>query len=123
MNLTWKSITEIARELRNNPTVAEKKLWGVLRKRQLKGYKFLRQKPFVYEQHDHERFFYIADFYCAELKLVIEVDGKIHEYQKEDDYQRDLVLNGLGIKVLRINNEELVDMDSVVERIMGFMLG
>lgn len=87
---------------------------GYLRKRELQGYKFLRQKPFVHEQRDNERYFYIADFYCAELKLVIELDGKIHDFQKEYDYQRDLVLNGLRLKVLRIKNEELVDMDMVL---------
>jgi len=121
MNLTWKSITEIARELRKNPTASEKLLWKHLRKHQLQGYKLLRQKPFVHEQRENRRYFYIADFYCAELNLVIEVDGKIHNFQKEYDYQRDLVLNGLGLRVLRIKNEELVDMDGVLERILEFM--
>ncbi|WP_198597301.1 endonuclease domain-containing protein [Gracilimonas amylolytica] len=121
MNLTWKSITEIARELRKNPTASEKLLWKHLRKRQLQGYKFLRQKPFVHEQRENRRYFYIADFYCAELNLVIEVDGKIHNFQKEYDYQRDLVLNGLGLRVLRIKNEELVDMDGVLERILEYV--
>lgn len=120
MNLTWKSITEIAREFRKEPTASEKLLWEHLRKRRLQGYKFLRQKPFVHEQRENKRYFYIADFYCAELKLVIEVDGKIHDFQKEYDYQRDLVLNGLGLKVLRVKNEELVDMDGVLERILEF---
>ncbi|MDR9417886.1 endonuclease domain-containing protein [Gracilimonas sp.] len=120
MNLTWKSITEIARELRKNSTPSEKLLWKHLRKRQLRGYKFLRQKPFVHEQRGKKRYFYIADFYCAELKLVIEVDGKIHDFQKEYDYQRDLVLNSLGLKVLRIKNEDLVDMDGVLGRILEF---
>tara|TARA_R100000900_G_scaffold7329_2_gene7493 strand:- start:132648 stop:133058 length:411 start_codon:yes stop_codon:yes gene_type:complete len=121
MYITWKSITEIARELRSTPTSSEKKLWGVLRRRQLKGYKFLRQKPFVHEQIQNNRYFYIADFYCAELKLVIEVDGKVHEFQKACDYQRDLVLNDLGLRVLRIKNEELKDMDGVISRILVFL--
>lgn len=121
MNLTWKSITEIARELRKNPTPSEKLLWKHLRKRQLRGYKFLRQKPFVHEQRQNKHFFYIADFYCAELKLVIEVDGKIHDFQKEYDYQRDMVLNGLGLSVLRIKNEELVNIDEVLGRIMEYV--
>lgn len=121
MNLTWKSITEIARELRKNPNPSEKLLWKHLRKRQLQGYKFLRQKLFIHEQRENKRHFYIADFYCAELKLVIEVDGKIHDFQKSYDYQRDLILNGLGLKVLRIKNEELVDMDEVLGRIMEYV--
>jgi very-short-patch-repair endonuclease len=73
MNLTWKSITEIVRELRKNPTPSEKKLWKYVRNRKLSGYKFLRQKPIVHEQHNNHRYFYIADFYCAELKLVVEL--------------------------------------------------
>jgi leucyl-tRNA synthetase len=120
MKLTWKSITEIARELRNNPTSSEKRLWRYLRKRQLGGYKFLRQKPFVYEKRDNQKYFFIADFYCAELKLVIEMDGKIHDFQKDHDYQRDLVLSGLGLKVLRIRNEELKKPDEVLDKIKEF---
>ncbi|MGN8225126.1 endonuclease domain-containing protein [Gracilimonas sp. BCB1] len=118
MNLTKKSITEIARELRKNPTPSEKRLWKYIRNRQLGGYKFLRQKPFVYEQHNNRRYFYVADFYCAELKLVVEMDGKIHDFQKEYDYQRGVVLNELGLKVLRIKNEELADIDRVLEKIL-----
>ncbi|MEQ8525290.1 DUF559 domain-containing protein [Gracilimonas sp.] len=118
MNLTKKTIIEIARELRKNATPSEKTLWKYVRNRQLGGYKFLRQKPFVHEQHNNHRYFYIADFYCAELKLVVELDGKVHDFQKEFDYQRDLVLNGLGLKVLRIKNEELADLDRVLEKIL-----
>ena len=120
MNLTWKSITELAREQRNNPTPSEKRLWRNLRKRQFHGFRFLRQKPFVHEQRESKRYFYIADFYCAELNLVIEVDGKVHDFQKSYDYQRDLVLNGFGLNVLRIKNEELVDMEGVLERIEDY---
>ncbi|MAL16143.1 MAG: hypothetical protein CL670_11815 [Balneola sp.] len=120
MNLTWKSITEIARELRTNPTPSEKLLWKYLRNRQLGGYKFLRQKPIVHEQHNKRRYFYIADFYCAELKLVVELDGKIHDFQKSYDYQRDYVLNGLGLNVLRIENEELMDLDRVLRKILDY---
>jgi len=118
MDLTWKSITEMARQLRKNPTPSEKLLWQHLKKRQFRGCKFLRQKPFVYEQHGNQRYFFIADFYCAQLKLVIELDGRIHDFQQSYDYQRDLVLAGLGLKVLRIKNEELADMDGVLARIL-----
>jgi leucyl-tRNA synthetase len=120
MQLTKKTITEMARELRSNPTISEKLLWKYLRKRQLRGYKFLRQKPFVYEQIQNKRYFFIADFYCAQLKLVIELDGKIHDFQKEYDYQRDLVLRKLGLRVLHIKNEELDDIDRVLKKILEF---
>ena len=52
-----KSITELARELRKNPTASEKILWEELRKRRLNGYRFVRQKPFVYEQKRNKWFF------------------------------------------------------------------
>ena len=121
MNLTWKSITEIARDLRKNPTPSEKKLWTLLRRKQLNGYRFLRQKPFVHEQIQDKKYFYIADFYCAELNLIIELDGKIHDFQKAQDYQRDFVLERFGLRVLRIKNNELQDMDSVISKILDFI--
>lgn len=116
-----KSITELARELRKNPTESEKILWKQLRKRQLGGFRFVRQKPFIYEQNQNKRFFFIADFYCPEKKLVIEVDGPIHEYQQYYDYQRDLVLEKLGLRTLRIMNEELEDIETVIRKILDLL--
>lgn len=116
-----KSITELARELRNNPTESEKILWEQLRKRRLSGYRFVRQKPFIYEQNQDKRFFFIADFYCAEKKLVIEVDGSAHEYQEYYDYHRDLVLEKLGVKTLRISNDELNDIEVVRRKILNIL--
>ena len=78
----FKSIKELARELRKNPTDAEVKLWEVLRKRRLNNCKFLRQHPIIYNQKQHKINFFIPDFYCAEKKLVIEVDGRVHDYQQ-----------------------------------------
>lgn len=120
MELDSKSITDLARELRNNPTTAERTLWQYLRRRQLNGYKFLRQKPIIYNQTNQQAFFFIADFYCAEANLVIELDGKYHDQQKGYDRNRDLVIEELGLDVLRIKNEELEDMDLVLERIKGY---
>lgn len=77
----FKSITELARELRKKPTPAEKKLWQEVRKRQLNNCKFLRQYPIIYSEKQRGKFnFFIADFYCAEKNLVIELDGRIHRY-------------------------------------------
>ena len=114
-----KTVTELARELRGNPTESEELLWEVLRKRRLGGYRFLRQKPFIYNQTYKKRYFFIADFYCSEKKLVIELDGRIHEYQKYYDYQRDLILQEFDLKTLRISNEQLADMDAVKKMILG----
>ena len=123
MEKNWKSITELARELRNNPTPAEKKLWSMLRKRQLNDCKFLRQHPIIYGQREEEVHFFIADFYCSEKKLVIELDGKIHRHRKYYDQQRDLILEKKGLQVLRIDNEELNNLDKVKARILTCLSG
>ena len=119
MHTRKKSITELARDLRKNPTDSEKILWQVLQKRRLDGYRFVRQKPFIYGQYNQQRFFFIADFYCAEKKLVIELDGKIHEHQKFYDYQKDMVLQKLGLKTVRISNNELGNLDAVKKKILN----
>lgn len=92
-----------------------------MRRRQLNGYKFLHQQPIIYSQKNGRRYFFIADFYCAEARLVVELDGKIHERQKDYDYQRDRVLAGLGLRTLRIKNEELEDMEQVRRRILQYL--
>ena len=105
------------RELRKNQTKSEAKLWAILRNRKLQGVKFLRQHPFIYSYNKRPRYF-IADFYCAEKKLVLELDGEVHDSQKEYDEQRDLILTQLGLKVLRIRNTELNDVNEVLEKII-----
>ncbi|MEX0647704.1 MAG: DUF559 domain-containing protein [Balneolaceae bacterium] len=110
-----KTITELARELRKNQTESEKILWNHLRKKQLNGYRFVRQKPFIYEQNSAKKYFFIADFYCPQKKLVIELDGKAHEYQQYYDYQRDLVLKEFGLTTMRFKNHELEEMEKVLK--------
>ena len=89
-------LTTFARANRKAPTPAETTIWHkLLRNRQFHGYKFLRQKPIGP---------YIVDFYCAELKLVIEIDGDSHAAQKAYDAQRTDFLNQRGIRVLRYTN-------------------
>jgi very-short-patch-repair endonuclease len=87
-----------ATELRNNSTPAEIEMWDFL-KSNFPQYKFLRQKPL-------ENF--IVDFYCAKLKLIIEVDGEIHNKQKERDAERDNIFYiKYGIRTLRFKNEQI----------------
>jgi very-short-patch-repair endonuclease len=93
-------VFEFASKLRKTMTPAEKILWEELRSNKLTGAKFRRQHP-IYN--------YIADFYCHKAKLVIEIDGVIHEKQKEYDISRDDDMNELGIKVIRFKNEEVMD--------------
>ncbi len=96
-----KELPEKARELRNNVTKAEEKLWHeVLRNKQFLGFRFVRQKPLKY---------FIADFYCAKLMLVIEVDGSVHNKIKERDAERTEILKGIhNIKVVRYTNENIL---------------
>ncbi|MCI0707996.1 MAG: endonuclease domain-containing protein [Ignavibacteriae bacterium] len=97
---------QIARELRKNMTEAERILWEELRDRKLLGKKFLRQHPLLCLNEGRPTFF-IADFYCYERKLVVELDGRIHERQKEHDELRTHLINNKGIRVVRFKNEEV----------------
>ena len=78
----------------------------------------MRQKPLIYEERNRIKSFFIADFYCSKLKLVLEVDGKIHDYQKYYDKERDNVIRELGLEVLRIKNEETINSDKVRSKIL-----
>ena len=81
-----------ARQLRKNPTEAERVLWQHLRLRQLEGYKFRRQQPIGQ---------YIVDFVCFEHRLVIELDGGQHSQQNSYDSQRAAWMERQGFRVLR----------------------
>lgn len=103
-------IFERAKQLRANCTPAEEEMWKRLRESQL-GLKFRRQHPLAN---------YIADFYCHQAKLVVEIDGSIHKLQhiKEYDEGRTYVMEQLGIKVLRFSNEDVFfEIDMVLKRI------
>jgi len=96
---------KLARQLRKNMTDAERKLWNILRNRNL-GVKFRRQEPIGD---------YIVDFVCYEKKLIIEIDGGQHCEDKRDKI-RDRWLENQGFKVLRFwNNEVLSNIEGVVE--------
>jgi very-short-patch-repair endonuclease len=119
--MKYVEIKELAQRLRNNPTDAENLLWGKIRKRKLEGFKFLRQHPIIYESRNGESFFFIPDFYCAAKMVVIELDGRIHDYQKNRDYNRDEILRALNLNILRIKNDELKDMEKVMDKIKTFL--
>jgi len=105
------SPVQTARQLRQSMTEEEKLLWRRLRAHRFKGYKFRRQHPIVYEVVERRTSFYVADFYCGIKKLVIELDGKHHDFpdQQEYDNARDKLMKEFGMKILRIKNEELKD--------------
>ena len=95
-----KKLKPLARELRNNSTKAEIRLWAeLLRAKKLLDYPFLRQRPIDK---------YIADFLCKDLKLIIEVDGSSHNMKQEYDENRDKELLELGYTTLRFTNEEVL---------------
>ncbi len=112
----------ICRENRKNMTDAEKIVWELVRNRKLDGKKFLRQHKIIYENSFDSFQFFIADFYCAEEKLVLEIDGEIHEFQNEYDLWRTSVLVDLGLRVLRIKNEETAFVERIKEKIRQMFL-
>jgi very-short-patch-repair endonuclease len=101
-----------ARNLRNNQTQTEKIFWEIVRKRRFLGLRFLRQRPILCKKASYEWFF-VADFLCAEKNLIVELDGPIHEKTSYRDVLRDQILNQLGYKVLRIKNDEVLDLKSL----------
>lgn len=99
--------------MRNNQTPEEIVIWELLRKKRFLKYKFLRQHPVFYRIDKGWVDFYIADFYCKKLKMVIEVDGKIHDMSQDYDRERDAKLNAKGLQVIRIKNEEVNDISGL----------
>ena len=90
--------TKRRKKLRRNSTVAEKILWQEVRGKKL-GYKFRRQFGIGK---------YIVDFYCYELRLVIEIDGPVHEHQKEYDKRRENWIKSQGNETIRYKNDQIL---------------
>lgn len=112
-----KILKEPARSLRTNLTDAEQMLWHHIRRKQIQGVQFYRQKPLLA---------FIVDFYCPSAKLVIELDGSQHfeEEHKAKDQARDAALAGLGLRVLRFDNRQvLLETDAVLSVIDEIVKG
>ena len=105
---------EKAKELRENMTHAELVLWEYVRQRPL-GFKFRRQHPLG---------IYVVDFYCHQLKLIIEVDGSVHDLKEvqEADLVRQRQLEIDGLKVIRFTNEEILKTKEVVIERINFLI-
>ena len=104
-----------ARSLRANLTEAEQRLWARLRRKQMLGVQFYRQKPIGY---------YIADFYAPAARLIVEVDGSQHTdlAQAENDKRRTACFKEIGLRVLRFNDRQvLLEIDAVIEEIFRAM--
>ena len=103
-----------AKNLRQNMSEAETRLWHHLRAGRLNGYKFRRQQPMGN---------YIVDFVCVTPKLIIEADGGQHAEQAEYDHDRSRYLNGLGFTVLQFWNDEILrQTDDVLAEILRVLL-
>jgi len=101
---------ERAKKLRREMTPAEKILWKELKANRLQGLHFRRQ------QIVHG---YYPDFYCHQHELIVELDGGIHEFQKEYDAEREAYLRSLGFRIIRFKNEEIQkDLKTVLQRIV-----
>ncbi len=90
---------ELAKLFRRRMTPAERLLWRALRNNSLRGLHFCRQQVVVG---------FIVDFYCHSASLAVEVDGPAHAWRADYDTERDRVLFGLGIRVMRVGNEALL---------------
>ena len=100
-----------AKRLRRDQTDVERLLWFRLRDRRLGGWKFKRQVPI-------DRF--IVDFFCADAKLIVELDGGQHDQDKERDANRTRILEAMGYLVLRFwNNDILGNISGVAESILA----
>ena len=110
--IVTKAKLERAKELRREMTPAEKLLWQEVRANKL-GVRFRRQQVIQG---------FIVDFYCHQAGLVIEVDGDIHDLQKEEDERREKVLGEMGLRVVRFQNDEIGrDLSAVVWKIREFV--
>ena len=102
-----------ARRLRRDQTLAEKMLWKLVRNRRLGGFRFLRQVPI-------DRYF--ADFVCEAGKLIVELDGPVHEGREDYDERRTEALELFGYVVLRFPNDRvMVDSGGVGEDILAVL--
>ena len=111
----WKGAPESsflkAKDLRRNETEAEIILWNKLKGNQIDGLKFRRQHPIQ---------LFIADFYCHQIKLIIEIDGDYHLAQEQilKDEERTKILNENGVEVIRFKNDEVINnIDWVLSQI------
>ncbi|MFN5072164.1 MAG: leucine--tRNA ligase [Cyclobacteriaceae bacterium] len=105
---TWQALKDHARENRKNPTEAEDALWQAVRNSSL-GFRFRRQ-------HAIGRF--LVDFVCIEKKLIVEVDGAIHQNQIREDEERKVILEHEGFRVIRFTNTEVLQqLPFVIEKI------
>ena len=108
-----KKLKKFSRKLRSHSTEEEIILWSRIRKKQINGHAFYRQKPIGN---------YIADFYCPSLKLILEIDGSQH-VGSEKDAVRDAYFKEIGLRIYRIPNREIrINIKNVIDTIWAIAL-
>jgi very-short-patch-repair endonuclease len=105
MRGTTPELQQRAKELRKRMTIPERIVWQMLRKHRQRGFYFRRQYPVG-------RF--ILDFCCTKVKLCVEIDGPIHDEQRERDAERTAWLEAMGFRVIRFRNDEVMEARHLV---------
>ncbi len=107
-----KYVVKIAQKLRKNMTATEEILWSKLYNKNLDELRFRKQHPI-------DR--YIVDFYCHEKRLIIEIDGEIHDFRREYDINKDQYLKARNYNILRFNNDDVIhSLSYVLNRIRQY---
>jgi very-short-patch-repair endonuclease len=107
-------LKKVARLLRKNSTLAEILLWNKLKRKQVLGYDFHRQKPVDK---------YVVDLFCPRLMLAVEIDGSSHDDRLDEDNLRQRELEQRGIRFLRFTDEDVKrNLEGVLEQIQGWIL-
>jgi len=107
-------LKERARHLRNNSTLSEVLLWSQLKRKQMRGYDFHRQKPI-----DN----FVVDFFCPKLMLAIEIDGVSHIFREQKDAARQQKIESLGVRFLRFDDLDVkFRMDEVLKTIEEWII-
>jgi very-short-patch-repair endonuclease len=114
--MDYKQVRAFARSLRKNQTPAEKYFWEKVRDRRFLGKKFNRQFVIQHEEIQNKKKFFIADFFCHEKRLVVELDGKIHLQQLDYDRIRENILREMGFQIIRFDNAEVLHEWGTVEK-------
>ena len=107
--MNYNKAKQYARELRKNQTNSETAFWKRVRNRKFYGFKFTRQFPISYQLKDNKVAYFIADFYCHSVRLIIEIDGDYHKMQRQYDHDRTSILEALNNNVLRFDNDTVID--------------
>ena len=109
---------KLARQLRKNSTKPELQIWEEVRNRRLNGLKFTRQFPIEFKLYNNKSNFFIADFYCHQRRLIIEVDGDYHAKPSIEEYdrERDEILSSMGYSIIRFSNDEVLENIEMVKR-------